>query len=1008
MSKQKMKISLLCCVFLLLVCTSFIMLKKNEENVVYDIPFYVAEQEEVVQEQETVTRSSTIEDCEDCNNLTSSHGDGRELGYNSDFLTTGCRNYKISGFHYGITEIPYFIDETTMTKEIADKFREVIEYWNDVEMHDGSGKLVNFYEVFSTSNVNGRKVLRISKGDTSDEAENANGYFESGSFSVKIDDNFTNYDTILHELGHALGLSDLDTTDYDEEDVHTVLMGYDRANLNVDKAIKYQDIQGVAVANGIHTNHQFDRYVRNGDDYVHLCFYCDLMDIRSSAISGSNAMVEANVCLHDYQQLVSAGDRHWVKCKRCYKVVESNFLMRGYAGVNAIGEDMIYIEIVKFLNPEKSILTIESRQGGLLVGKIGAAAFKDCVNLTSITFNNYVPVETIGNSAFEGCINLTSFDMPSSVVSIEKNAFKGCTSLTELTIPSHVTSIGEQAFVGCNNLTINVNANNSNYCAENNILYNKAKTEVIAAGKVNANVTLPSTVNFVLPYAFYGNTNLRTLSIESNQLEILDFAFYGCNNLEKVYCYTSAVPTLGISAFPFNQMLVYAPYNTETQFLEEFAGYVNDIKYIPVQITFKSDEEVISTLNTYYGASIDSVPTLNKDGYTFGGWYSEANGAGQVFSTVHFLEAREDLTVHANWIPKTYYLCFDGEGTESLANQQVTYGQAVGELPTVSVPEGYTFHGWKTEQGEYVTTETIWQTVGNLTVYPDIRITEHTIYLDANGWGYMEEDCVTVEHGAIVYSLPKPIVDDWFVFTEWNTEYDGSGQAIATPFMYQISSDLTLYAQYVENVYEVVFDKQGGIGGSNGYSEYDSDELIAPTKPGYLFLGYYDEPDGYGSQYIDGDMYMYGDLSDFDVLYAYWQVKDYYVTVDNQGGEDGSLEEIYAVYFDWMPEFEDVYPPWKDGYLFDGYYENPNGIGMQYYNAELNPVGIWNQDCEDVGVMYAHWIPEVYTVTLHKQGGIGGTDSVQVTYGAGMPTASAPTKEGYEFRGYYSGTNGTG
>jgi uncharacterized repeat protein (TIGR02543 family) len=52
--------------------------------------------------------------------------------------------------------------------------------------------------------------------------------------------------------------------------------------------------------------------------------------------------------------------------------------------------------------------------------------------------------------------------------------------------------------------------------------------------------------------------------------------------------------------------------------------------------------------------------------------------------------------------------------------------------------------------------------------------------------------------------------------------------------------------------------------------------------------------------------------------------------------------------------------------------------------------------------------PPTYTVTLNKQNGTGGTSSVTATYGQAMPIATAPTRTGYTFDGYYIGTNGSG
>ena len=48
------------------------------------------------------------------------------------------------------------------------------------------------------------------------------------------------------------------------------------------------------------------------------------------------------------------------------------------------------------------------------------------------------------------------------------------------------------------------------------------------------------------------------------------------------------------------------------------------------------------------------------------------------------------------------------------------------------------------------------------------------------------------------------------------------------------------------------------------------------------------------------------------------------------------------------------------------------------------------------------------TINLDKQGGAGGTSSVEAEYNASMPTIIIPTKEGYLFSGYYSEINGSG
>lgn len=89
-------------------------------------------------------------------------------------------------------------------------------------------------------------------------------------------------------------------------------------------------------------------------------------------------------------------------------------------------------------------------------------------------------------------------------------------------------------------------------------------------------------------------------------------------------------------------------------------------------------------------------------------------------------------------------------------------------------------------------------------------------------------------------------------------------------------------------------------------------------------------------------------------------------------------------------------------------------IGMIFESANsgrnYNTNGYTNNDYNydnDYNYGYQNNV-ETYTVTLDKQGGTGGTSSVTATDGEELPYASAPTRYGYEFNGYYSKQNGLG
>ena len=82
---------------------------------------------------------------------------------------------------------------------------------------------------------------------------------------------------------------------------------------------------------------------------------------------------------------------------------------------------------------------------------IGAYAFTDCYNLTSVTLPD--SVKEICHDAFSGCSGLEIINIPDGVTSIGDYAFVGCDNLTSIIIPESVTSIGRGVFIRCSSLS---------------------------------------------------------------------------------------------------------------------------------------------------------------------------------------------------------------------------------------------------------------------------------------------------------------------------------------------------------------------------------------------------------------------------------------------------------------------------------------------------------------------------------------------------------------------------
>lgn len=254
-------------------------------------------------------------------------------------------------------------------------------------MHDGTGQIIKFYEVGIGSNVrpsdiNGHRVIEILRQDGAYA-----GQFSSADMQIRINyDNSgfgirpgRNLDTPIHELGHALGLMDLETDGSGiPRGTHHTLMGYNRGTTNINRAIQYQDIQGIAVLNNRHTQHQFKKYVVSGNNYLHICFYCDRIESQRTIMSGSTEICETINCIHDYQPMVSAGDRHWFKCTKCYNVIESNdFYVQGVKP-NAL-------KITGLIDSSMTSIIIPRQIGGINVTEIGENAFINKTDLSKVT-----------------------------------------------------------------------------------------------------------------------------------------------------------------------------------------------------------------------------------------------------------------------------------------------------------------------------------------------------------------------------------------------------------------------------------------------------------------------------------------------------------------------------------------------------------------------------------------------------------------------------------------------
>lgn len=131
-------------------------------------------------------------------------------------------------------------------------------------------------------------------------------------------------------------------------------------------------------------------------------------------------------------------------------------------------------------------------------------------------------VTSIGEYAFCESKNLKNITLGAGVSQIKSYAFAG-SGLTSISLGKGVTDIVFAPFYNCKSLTeIVVDPKNPLYSSENGVLYHNGLCEakqttlfVYPAGKKDAVFTVPSSVQIIDYFAFYGNSYLMALAIDN-------------------------------------------------------------------------------------------------------------------------------------------------------------------------------------------------------------------------------------------------------------------------------------------------------------------------------------------------------------------------------------------------------------------------------------------------------------------------------------------------------------
>ena len=149
-------------------------------------------------------------------------------------------------------------------------------------------------------------------------------------------------------------------------------------------------------------------------------------------------------------------------------------------------------------------------------------------------------------------VKVTTENITVPVTMIDEQAFIDREKITQVNIPSTIESIGNLAFNGCISLTsFNVNSKNANFCSENGILFNKAKTTLLQypSAKADTDYSIPDGVTKIEDWAFYDCNKLTVMTIPSSVATIGEYALNFCTGLTELFVHAKTPPTVGTNAF---------------------------------------------------------------------------------------------------------------------------------------------------------------------------------------------------------------------------------------------------------------------------------------------------------------------------------------------------------------------------------------------------------------------------------------------------------------------------
>ena len=452
------------------------------------------------------------------------------------------------------------------------------------------------------------------------------------------------------------------------------------------------------------------------------------------------------------------------------------------------------------------------------------------------------------------------------------------------------------------------------------------------------------------------------------------------------------------------------------------------------------------------------VPTRN--GYTFLGWNTQADGKGTAYAAGAIYKNDQNggtVTLYAQWTPWKHTVHYNKNVPTSSTSQTVsnmpvdqtkTFGQFMAISNLVPTRKGYTFAGWYTQSNGTGTkynpgsNYAADQNGGTVNLYAKWTPWTYNIKYDQNVKSTSSSKTVTDMPNAqtktqeidVTLSSMTP-KRNGYIFAGWSTSANGSVEyKPGSRFTKDLDSNgasITLYAVWTPWKHTIHYNSNIPTNAPTGTTTvsnmpgdqtktFDEKLMISsnkPTRKGYNFAGWSTSANG-NVVYQPGAEYKNDQNGGTVTLYAKWTAWKHTVTYDKNVPANSKKTDVKnmpgnqtKIYDQNLTLQSNV--PTRIGYTFVKWTTNKDGTGTAYQPGSQYS---YNRDSDGGTVtLYAVWTPWKYTVRYDKN--VPANSSSQTV--SNMPadqtkteevnltlSSNKPSRNGYIFNGWQAQING--